>query len=121
MFRQLVHSVFRKPATTHYPFVPSPMAKGFRGQIQFNAERCIGCKMCMRDCPSKAIEIKTVGEKRFEAEFNLGRCIYCPQCVDTCPKDALAISGNFELAALKPESLLVTFHAAPKKDPEPVA
>jgi formate hydrogenlyase subunit 6/NADH:ubiquinone oxidoreductase subunit I len=121
MFRLLLHSVVRKPATSNYPYQPAPMAEGFRGKILFNSEKCIGCKMCMRDCPARAIEIITVGEKRFDAEFNLGRCIYCAQCVDTCPKDALSSSVDFELAALKPESLKITFHAPPKKDPEPVA
>jgi len=113
MFKTLLSSVFRKPATENYPAVKTKMPEDFRGQIRFIASNCIGCKICMRDCPSDAIEIRKVGEKRFEAAFDLGRCLYCAQCVDSCPKSALETSGRFELAELSPHKLRVLFEAAP--------
>lgn len=63
----------------------------------------------MKDCPSNAIAINKVGDKRFEAEFRLDRCIYCAQCVDTCPKKALETTPEFELARLKHDQLTVVF------------
>jgi formate hydrogenlyase subunit 6/NADH:ubiquinone oxidoreductase subunit I len=119
MFRTLLASVFRKPATENYPAVKTKMPDDFRGQIRFLAHNCIGCKICMRDCPSDAIEIRKVGEKRFEAAFDLGRCIYCAQCVDSCPKSALETSGRFELAELNSRKLHVVFEAAPEIKPQP--
>jgi formate hydrogenlyase subunit 6/NADH:ubiquinone oxidoreductase subunit I len=114
MFKTLLSSVFRKPATENYPAVKAVMPDDFRGQINFLASNCIGCKICMRDCPSDAIEIRKVGEKRFEAAFDLGRCIYCAQCVDSCPKSALETTDRFELAALDSKKLTVLFEAAPE-------
>jgi formate hydrogenlyase subunit 6/NADH:ubiquinone oxidoreductase subunit I len=119
MFRTLLDSVLRKPATENYPTVKAIMPDDFRGQIRFLAHNCIGCKICMRDCPSDAIEIRKVGEKRFEAAFDLGRCLYCAQCVDSCPKSALETSGRFELAELDSRKLHVVFEAAPEISPQP--
>ena len=109
--RQLIQSLFRKPATINYPAQKSAMPEGFRGKLKFVPGKCIGCKMCMRDCPTGAIEIRKTGENKFEAEINLGKCIYCGQCVDSCLKKALEITGEFELARLKPGELKVIFNA----------
>ncbi|MFA5145899.1 MAG: 4Fe-4S binding protein [Candidatus Omnitrophota bacterium] len=120
MIRQLLESFFRRPATTKYPFMKkaTDMPEHFRGKLLFHPEKCIGCKMCMRDCPSNAITIKKVGEKKFEAEIDLGKCIYCAQCVDTCPKKALEATGEFELASLDRKKLKVTFRADDKVAPQ---
>ncbi|MDD4954399.1 MAG: 4Fe-4S dicluster domain-containing protein [Candidatus Omnitrophica bacterium] len=117
MSRQLLKSLFMKPATINYPAEASGMPEGFRGKLKFNAKNCIGCKLCMRDCPSGAIEIIKTGEKEFQAHINLGKCIYCGQCVDSCLKKALEITAEFELASLDPEKLKVIFHAENKSSP----
>ena len=116
--RLLMQSLFRKPATGNYPADRSGMPEGFRGKLKFNAQMCIGCKMCMRDCPSSAIEIRKIGEKQFEAEINLAKCIYCGQCVDSCPKNALEITAEFELAKLDPAQLKVVFNDGNKDNPK---
>lgn len=118
MIRQVLSSFFKKPATVDYPHDKSGMPKGFRGKLKFYPEKCIGCMMCMRDCPSNAIKINKVGDKKFEAVIDLGKCIYCGQCVDSCPKKALEITNEFELAQLDNQKLKVTFRAEPAKTPE---
>jgi formate hydrogenlyase subunit 6/NADH:ubiquinone oxidoreductase subunit I len=113
MMKQVLQSLFKKPATIAYPFVKLEMPDKFRGKLKFYPEKCICCKLCMRDCPSNAIVIKKVGEKRFEAEIDLAKCVYCAQCVDSCPKGALESTKNFELANLKSDKLKVVFSADP--------
>jgi len=115
---QLIRSIFKKPATLNYPAERSGMPKGFRGKLKFDSAKCIGCKMCMRDCPSGAIEIIEAGEKVFEAHINLARCIYCGQCVDSCPKKALEVTAEFEIASLDPNKLKIIFHAKTKDIPQ---
>lgn len=116
MLAETVRHVLKKPATIRYPYVKVEMPAGFRGKIKFDSEKCIGCKACMRDCPSKVINIIKVGDKKFEAEFLNDRCIFCAQCVDTCPKDALEATVEFELATFDRKNLKTRFRA--KVSPE---
>lgn len=109
MLSMVFGSQFKKPNTVLYPFVKPEVVDRFRAKLKFDQEKCIGCKICMRDCPSFAIEIFKVSEteKIFQAVVRLDRCIYCGQCVDSCPKDALEQTKNFELAHFNRESLKV--------------
>lgn len=117
MLQLVLHSLVRKPATTNYPYEKAVMPEKFRAKLKFYPERCIGCRLCMRDCPANAIQINKVGEKRFEAVIRLDRCVYCAQCVDSCPKKALEITPEFELAQLDRKNLKVTFSPPPEANP----
>lgn len=114
MLRQVLSSLFKKPATVCYPFEKLDMPEKMRGKLKFNAGACIGCKMCERDCPSGAIKITKVGEKQFEAEIRLDKCIYCAQCVDTCLKKALEFTQDIELAGPDAEMLKVVYRGNPE-------
>jgi formate hydrogenlyase subunit 6/NADH:ubiquinone oxidoreductase subunit I len=116
MIRQVLSSIFKAPATIRYPFVKSEMPDKFRGKIKFRPELCIGCRICMKDCPSNAITITKVGDKEFQCEIDLAKCIYCAQCVDSCPKKALEATKEFELAVLDAKKLKAVYSAEPKKD-----
>jgi formate hydrogenlyase subunit 6/NADH:ubiquinone oxidoreductase subunit I len=114
LFPEAMKNLTKKAATSKYPFEKAKTYPGFRARIVFESEKCIGCKMCMRVCPARAIEIVLSAEqpapqtaadgsqipqkKKFDCIMNLDRCIYCAQCVDICPKKALASSPDFELA-----------------------
>ena len=103
---EVLRMAHTKPATVRYPYERTEIPADFRGKIAFNAQNCIGCKICMRDCPARAIEISKPGEEKiFECTFYLDRCIYCAQCVESCPRKALSITPQFELATYKRDSL----------------
>ena len=69
--------------------------------------------LCMRVCPSSAIQIERVTEgvpedqKVFQAYVQMERCIFCGQCVDSCPKKALENTDRFELASTDKRTLRV--------------
>jgi len=114
MVAEVLRSLFRRPVTTTYPAEKPVIPDRFRGKIRYYAAKCIGCKLCVKSCPSAgAITITQVGEKRFQAEFRLDRCIYCAQCVDSCPTNALESTPEFELAQLERSKFEVIFHAEP--------
>ncbi|MFH1452949.1 MAG: 4Fe-4S binding protein [Armatimonadota bacterium] len=107
MLKELLSHVGKKPATVLYPFVKVEMPPKFRGKLKFHSENCIGCNICMRDCPANAIKIIKIEDKKFKAQIELGQCIYCGQCVDSCPKNALSMTDEFELAQIDPQRMTV--------------
>ena len=111
MIFSVLGSLFKKPATMRYPFEKFKMPDHFRGQPKFKSELCTGCRLCIRDCPSQAITITKIGEKKFEASIDLGKCVYCAQCAETCPRKVIDITTDFELAQLDRGQLKVVFHA----------
>jgi formate hydrogenlyase subunit 6/NADH:ubiquinone oxidoreductase subunit I len=111
MIESVIGSLFKKPATMRYPFEKFRMPKDFRGQPKFKSELCTGCRLCIRDCPSQAITITKIGEKKFEASIDLGKCVYCAQCAETCPRKVIEITTEFELTQVERGKLKVTFHA----------
>ena len=106
LLEKVAENTFSKPATSRYPFEKAHVQEKFRGQPILNPDQCIGCGICYRNCPSKAIEMVEVNGKKYP-QLNLGKCIFCYQCVDTCPKKAMASSPNFELATTDKSTLII--------------
>lgn len=107
MIKELLSNLFAKPATSKYPFAKAEVPEGFRGKQVYDGNLCIGCGLCARDCPAKAIEMVEVGEKR-RPLFHLDLCIFCYQCAESCPRNAIKSSEFFELASTNKSDLVVT-------------
>ncbi|MDH4224314.1 MAG: polysulfide reductase NrfD [Deltaproteobacteria bacterium] len=77
------------------------------GIVDFDNQRCIGCKSCMQACPYDALYIDPKTE-------TAAKCNYCahrvdtgmePACVVVCPEQAI-ISGDMDNPAAKISQLL---------------
>jgi len=85
-----LRSLFSKPFTRRFPKVKPPLPETFRGKHLYSKEKCIGCQICVKNCPTNAI---TFIPKTKKVEFNLMRCIFCGLCEDVCPVKAIEF-GN---------------------------
>lgn len=118
MAAEVLKSFFKKPATVMYPAEKLEMPEKYRGKLVFYPEKCIGCKICMKDCPTSAINIKKLDDGTFAAEIDLDKCIYCAQCVDSCPKKALEATKDVELAHLDSNKLRIVLRAGHQEQPQ---
>ncbi|MFA5866781.1 MAG: FAD-dependent oxidoreductase [Actinomycetota bacterium] len=69
--------------------------------LSCSTEECIGCHMCEKYCPPRAISIKTSGGKEYRVdsyEIDYGRCQLCGICVEVCPTRTLTHTKEFEMA-----------------------
>ncbi len=57
-------------------------------QLGFDENKCIGCSLCIAECPTKALN-KTC-EKII---VNFESCTACGNCIDHCSKNALKVYG----------------------------
>jgi NADH-quinone oxidoreductase subunit I len=115
MAKKAMEQVFTKPAASgKYPFAKPELSDNFRGQPVFDFDSCIGCGLCSRDCPTKAIEMVPIdGKKRFP-QINLSKCVFCYQCAETCPKKAIKNSLVYELATTDKSTLIKKPQLTPK-------
>lgn len=105
MLPRLLGSLLRRPFTVKYPFAPAEVSPAYRGELLFDAEACVGCGLCVRDCPAFALELVEVAENRYQLVFHRGRCAFCGQCQESCPPEAIVLSTAFELATADKGSL----------------
>ena len=109
MSPELLRNFFKKRATILYPFkerekVHNP--DGFRGKIAFHRDRCIGCSLCFRACPSVTIEM-IEDEKGNRPKFYLDRCTHCQQCEDVCPTKAIELTKFYESVGFDRASMIL--------------
>ena len=122
VFSEVFAHLFKKPITSGYPFEKAHIFPNFRGRIDFDSPKCIGCQMCVKVCPAKAIEIPlskeqppapvavegqpaAAAKRKFDCIMKLDHCVYCAQCVETCPKKALIMTQDYELASVNRKDL----------------
>ena len=83
--------------TLGYPFVPHAPDANFRGKVEVDTRKCMGCGACANACPARLITLNDTHDER-TLFFDLGRCTYCAACRDACPQEAIVLTPQFELA-----------------------
>ena len=127
MLKDVSASLFKRPFTELYPYAVKPAPARLRGKLLWVEEKCDGCRLCVRDCPAKAIEVEVVDRaaKKFAYHYRIDRCIYCAQCVASCPEGALSMSSTLYHLASADRKTFTEVYAArgtgtcPEKDDAP--
>lgn len=100
---EAVKALTHKPYTSKFPFQPHQPYPSFRGQPEYNADRCLGCLACEETCPAEAIAHQDVidgsAPKRVMIHYT-DTCIFCGCCEDACIADheGIKLTNNWELA-----------------------
>ena len=89
--------------------------------MQLHTDRCIGCGLCAKACPNKALEVTTEkneeGKRQLAAYwFDRQYCLYCGFCVEACNKDALHFTMDFENAVYTRFDVPVNLAKTPNLD-----
>jgi len=112
---QVIAQFFKKKATNVFPakytpdsivdflakgdiHPPIPTPEGFRGTLGYDFDGCIGCVMCEKVCPAKAVvsyPVVIAEKKTKRVVFYLGRCTSCQECVNICPKKVIWMEKTF--------------------------
>ena len=119
---------FRRPMTIQYPDkiekpVQEMLPESYRGLLEVDLRRCIGCGLCAKTCPIQAVQTKveknpaTGVREIVQFDVDIGRCMYCGLCSETCKYEALMHTPDFEAVSCSPEGLVLRF----AKQPVPVA
>jgi len=84
--------------TLPYPFAPHSPEPGFRGKVDVDPEKCVGCGGCANACTPRAIVVSDPMQETRVLEFFLERCTYCARCAEVCPEDAITVTEEYETA-----------------------
>lgn len=64
----------------------------YRGLVQNDAARCVGCGACAYVCPTAAIVVKRQGDN-YSWSYDPGKCTFCSRCIDRCRLKTLTIDS----------------------------
>jgi formate hydrogenlyase subunit 6/NADH:ubiquinone oxidoreductase subunit I len=104
------------PVTLRFPERVTPPVN-FRGLVQLDPERCVGCTTCAYVCSSDAVAV-TNQKTHYEWTYDPGRCTFCGRCVDFCPSQALTMEAERPPIYIQPEALLQAHRLAYPRCPE---
>eukprot|EP00727_Mastigamoeba_balamuthi_P005953 m51a1_g1978 hypothetical protein (287) ;mRNA; r:1117377-1118237 len=61
------------------------------GKISVDRNACIGCHLCVRQCPTGALDVEDAGGVPV---WNQSRCMGCCRCINYCPKNCINSLGT---------------------------
>ncbi len=108
MQNELMKSLTKKPATLLYPFQKYESIPGSRGKVVVDISKCIGCSLCIRDCPAFALEMVGKGVD-CDMKWYADRCVFCGQCVESCPRSAIAQETVYDLSSTDRSNLVIDY------------
>lgn len=81
-------------ATVSYPSTPLKLPPEHRGAVMLLAEKCVGCGLCARDCPAKALVLEKKSRGSYRLVHYPANCAYCGQCEESCVHHAIYHSND---------------------------
>lgn len=60
--------------------------------IEIFTDKCIGCGICVENCPGRALSIINDNSRRYAIVANKDYCIGCKRCTRLCPNNAIKVT-----------------------------
>lgn len=110
VFKLFFKNIVNRPVCIMYPYEKMWVPDNYRGRPGLDFNKCVGCGMCERMCPTSAILIVDAPDDNGvivkRPQVNLGRCAFCGYCAEYCPTDAMTVTPEVELAEYTREDLI---------------
>jgi len=110
LLTSIIEAFIKEPETVNYPFGELDLPETFRGEILFDPDKCIGCGLCVRNCPADALQMNKKSRDEFRLIHYPARCAYCGQCGDNCRHGAISHSSCLVAPIRDPEGYMVVLH-----------
>lgn len=108
--KRIFKSTVHRPVTIMYPYEKEWVPDNYRGRPGLIFDRCLGCGICVRACPTTCIELVEVaddeGKMVKRPQVNVGRCMMCGYCAEYCPVNAMTTTTDYELAEFTRQGLI---------------
>lgn len=92
-------TLFSKPETIAHPGASPKLSAGFRGSVSINGENCVGCSLCVLDCPAAALALDKKSRNCYRLIHYRDRCSYCGQCELSCKFNAIYMDKIYKEAS----------------------
>lgn len=103
----IFEALIKPPETVDYPKGALMLPEGFRGALHFDTDQCIGCGLCVRNCPADALHMEKKSRDEYKLIHYPARCAYCGQCEDNCRHVAIYHSNQLVKPTDNPAGLIV--------------
>ena len=84
---------------------PVPVGKRFRGRLNYDRDKCVGCRLCVKVCPARATDYQ---EETKKIVIHNDRCCFCAQCTEICPVKCLVMSDEYMISSYNRRENVVT-------------
>lgn len=95
----IAEALFSKPETIAYPAVSHRPSANYRGSVSIITENCVGCGLCVLECPAAALLLEKVSKGCFRLDHYRDRCTSCGQCELSCKFDSIYLDNTYKEAS----------------------